>query len=157
MVICISKNKLLCNIREQMKKTRKINLKAVITNPKVLETIRKHLSPKDTEKNMYGEVFTPLELVYKMLSCLPNDVWKNPNLIWLDPSAGSANFPIVVYYKLMDSLKTIKGNGLENEKKRSKWIIEKMLYMNELNPVNVALSKKIFKMIDPDATQNITK
>ena len=140
-----------------MKKTRKINLKAVITNPKVLETIRKHLSPKDTEKNMYGEVFTPLELVYKMLSCLPNDVWKNPNLIWLDPSAGSANFPIVVYYKLMDSLKTIKGNGLENEKKRSKWIIEKMLYMNELNPVNVALTKKIFKMIDPDATPNITK
>jgi len=44
-----------------MTKTRKI--KAVITNPNVLETIRKHLSPKDTEKNLYGEVFTPLELV----------------------------------------------------------------------------------------------
>ena len=126
-----------------------------IDNEKVLETIRKYLSPKDNEKNLFGEVFTPLELVCKMLSHLPAKVWKDPSLTWLDPSNGIANFPIIVYYKLMDSLKDVKG--LENEKKRSKHIIENMIYMNELNPVNVALTKKIFKMIDPDATPNITK
>ena len=126
-----------------------------IDNEKVLETIRKYLSPKDNEKNLFGEVFTPLEIVCKMLSHLPAKVWKDPSLTWLDPSNGIANFPIIVYYKLMDSLKDVKG--LENEKKRSKHIIENMIYMNELNPVNVALTKKIFKMIDPDAKPNITK
>jgi len=126
-----------------------------IDNEKVLETIRKYLSPKENERNLFGEVFTPLEMVCEMVSKLPANVWKNPSLTWLDPSNGIANFPIIVYYKLMDSLKNV--HGLENEKKRSKHIIENMLYMNELNPVNVALAKKIFKMIDSDAKPNITK
>jgi len=164
-------NKLFDNIKEEMKGLKgkldnekkafnNADLKGCppnffIDNEKVLETIRKYLSPKDNEKNLFGEVFTPLELVCKMLSHLPDKVWKDPSLTWLDPSNGIANFPIIVYYKLMDSLKDVKG--LENEKKRSKHIIENMIYMNELNPVNVALTKKIFKMIDPDATPNITK
>ena len=126
-----------------------------INNEKVLETVHKYLSPKENEKNLFGEVFTPLEMICEMLSNLPANVWKNPSLIWLDPSSGIGNFPIIVYYKLMDSLKNVPG--LENEKKRSKHIIEKMLYMNELNPVNVALAKKIFKMIDQDAKPNIFK
>jgi site-specific DNA-methyltransferase (adenine-specific) len=165
-------NKLFDNIKEEMKglKEKLDNEKRTfansesakgcppdffINNEKVLETIRKYLSPKENEKNLFGEVFTPLEMVCEMLSKLPANVWKNPSLTWLDPSNGIANFPIIVYYKLMDSLKNV--HGLENEKKRSKHIIEKMLYMNELNPVNVALAKKIFKMIDQDAKPNISK
>jgi len=122
-----------------------------INNEKVIETIRKHLTPKEEEKNLYGEVFTPLELVCEMLSKLPAEVWTNKNLKWLDPANGIGNFPIVVYYKLMQTLKSVP------EKERSKHIIENMLYMNELNPVNVALSRKIFKWIDPKASPNIFK
>jgi hypothetical protein len=124
-----------------------------IQNEKVLDLIRKYLTPKDTEKSLFGEVFTPLELVCEMLSKLPLNVWKNKDLKWLDPANGIGNFPVVVYYKLMESLKEV----IPNDKKRSVWIIEEMLYMNELNPVNVSLSKKIFKMIEPDATPNIIK
>ena len=53
----------------------------------------------------------------------------------------------------MDSLKDV----IPQETHRSRHIIEKMLYMVELNPVNVRVCKKIFKMIDPKATPNIVK
>ena len=61
------------------------------------------------------------------------NVWKNPRLKWLDPANGIGNFPVVAYYKLMESLKS----ELPSDKQRSRHIIENMLYMVELNPVNV--------------------
>jgi hypothetical protein len=118
-------------------------------NEKVLEIVRKYLTPKDTERKLFGEIFTPLEVVCDMLSELPDDVWTNKNLKWLDPANGIGNFPIVVYYKLMETLKSVPL------KDRSKHIIENMLYMNELNKVNVAICKNIFKRIDPDAKPNL--
>ena len=124
-----------------------------IGNEKVLDIIRKYLTPKESEKKLFGEVFTPLNLICEMLSKLPSKVWSNKDLKWLDPANGIGNFPIVVYYKLMEGLK----DEIKNEEKRSNWIIENMIYMNELNPVNVALSKKVFKMIDPKSTPNIVK
>jgi hypothetical protein len=156
------------NIKEKMKELKeKINKEkslfegipldecpeVFIDNETVLDTIRKYLTPKESEKKLFGEVFTPLNLICEMLSKLPSNVWTNPDLTWLDPANGIGNFPVVVYYKLMEGLK----NKIKNPKHRSKHIIEKMLYMNELNPVNVSLSKKIFMMIDPDANPNIVK
>lgn len=125
--------------------------KDFIDNEKVLEIVRKHLTPKEEEKNLFGEVFTPLELVCEMLSKLPPRVWLDKDLKWLDPANGIGNFPIVVYYKLMDSLKDV----IKTPKSRSKHIIENMLYMNELNAVNVGVCRSIFKMIDPNASPNI--
>ncbi len=119
----------------------------------ILTIVRQHLVIKDKEKKLFGEVFTPVELVCEMLEQLPKSVWTNPNLKWLDPANGIGNFPIVVYYKLMKGLKSV----ITDEAKRSKHIIEKMLYMVELNPVNCKVCKKIFKMIDPEATPNILK
>jgi len=138
--------------KESFKDTSSGFCPAVFTNKdndKVLEIVRKHLTPKDNERKLFGEIFTPLELVCEMLSRLPDGVWTNKNLKWLDPANGIGNFPIVVYYKLMETLKSVP------EKDRSKHIIENMLYMNELNPINVALCKKIFKMIDPGSKPNL--
>lgn len=120
----------------------------------ILEIIRKYLVVKDTEKKLFGEVFTPVELVCEMLEKLPIEVWKNPNIKWLDPANGIGNYPIVVYYKLMDSLKDIPY--LKEINARSKHIIEKMLFMVELNPVNVKVCRKIFKMIDSNVEPNIS-
>jgi hypothetical protein len=124
----------------------------------ILEIIRHYLTPKDKEKHLFGEVFTPIELVCEMLSALPIDLWTNPYLKWLDPANGIGNFPIIVYFKLMVTLKGIKDDTLDltDEQVRSKHIIEHMLYMNELNPINVALCKKIFQMIDANATPNVS-
>ena len=119
----------------------------------ILEIIRKYLTVKDKEKKLFGEVFTPVELVCEMLEKLPGEVWKNPNLKWLDPANGIGNFPIVVYYKLMDSLKDVRG--LEKDDARSKHIIQNMLFMVELNPINCKVCRKIFKMIDSKVEPNI--
>lgn len=159
-------NNLFSNIKEEMKDlkpkiekekqsfeedSRDFCPSSFIQDENVMEIIRKYLTPKKEEKDAFGEVFTPLELVCDMLSHLPEDVWTNKDLKWLDPANGIGNFPVVVYYKLMQTLESVP------KARRSKHIIENMLYMNELNPVNIALSKKIFKMIDPDATPNIKK
>jgi len=124
-----------------------------IKDEKVLEIIRKRLSVREEEKNLYGEVFTPIELICEMFDHLPKEVWSNPNLKWLDPANGIGNFPVVAYYKLLDSLKS----KIPNPSKRSKHIIENMLYMVELNPVNVRVCKKIFNMIDDKAIPNIER
>ena len=124
-----------------------------LVNSNILTIIRDHLVVKDAEKKLFGEVFTPVELVCEMLDKLPKEVWKNPNLKWLDPANGIGNYPVVVYYKLMDSLADVKG--FETESKRSKHIIENMLVMVELNPINVRVCKKIFNMIDGDCVPNV--
>lgn len=117
----------------------------------VLDIIRDRLTVRKEEKNLYGEVFTPIELVCEMLDKIPNEVWKNPNLKWLDPANGIGNFPVVVYYKLMESLKDV----IPTDTQRSRHIIENMLYMVEINPVNSKVCEKIFDMIDPKSKPNI--
>ncbi len=120
-------------------------------NEEVANILTKNLIPKDFEKNQFGEVFTPLYFIEQMLDELPASVWKDKTLKWFDPACGIGNFPIVVYYRLMHSLR----NTIERDAARSKHIIEKMLFMNELNKYNVTNCKKIFAMIDVDASPNI--
>lgn len=106
--------------------------------------VEKYLPPKDLEKKLYGEVFTPLSLVKEMLDSIEKyadkKFWENPDLKILDPAAGIGNFPVVAYAKLMEGLK----KKIPNEEKRRKHILENMLYMVELNGTNVRLMKKIF-------------
>jgi hypothetical protein len=116
----------------------------------VLANICDNLPVRDFEKREFGEVMTPMELIKPMLKTLPKSIWNSPNERWFDPAAGTGNFPIVIYYLLMTHLKSIP------EKKRSKHIIEKMLFLNELNPENAEKCRRIFKLIDPDAHLNLT-
>ena len=106
----------------------------------LLKFINDNLKPKIIEKKERGEVFTPMTLVEEMLDTLPNEVWKNPNLKWLDPAAGMGNFPVAVYMRLMEGLKDV----IKDEEKRRKHILENMLYMVELDKTNVFMMKKIF-------------
>ena len=133
---------MITNIKEN-----KLGPSSFIQNEGVLNIIHKRLTIRDKEKDEYGEVFTPIELICEMLNMLPKDVWTDPDLKWLDPANGIGNFPIIVYYKLMESLKDYKPKG----KTLSQHIIEDMLYMVELNQANVRECKKIFHMVDPDA------
>ena len=107
---------------------------------KLLLFLNDKLKPSEKAKNERGEVFTPLELVNEMLDKLPNEVWSNPNLKFLDPATGIGNFPVMVYLKLMDGLKYFELNP----EKRRKHILENMLYMVEIDKLNVFLLKKVF-------------
>jgi len=102
--------------------------------------MNEYLPTKKLEKDKYGEVFTSHVLINKMLDLFPESVWKSPKLKWLDPSVGAGFFMICVYIRLMNGLKKWESNN----KKRSKHIIENMLYMVEINKKNCNICKSIF-------------
>jgi site-specific DNA-methyltransferase (adenine-specific) len=119
----------------------KDSIAGLLENKKeLLDMINSMLKPKDIEKRKHGEVFTPLEWVEKMLDLLPNEVWTNETLKWYDPACGIGNFPVCVYYRLMESLK----RKFPNEEERKMHIVHNMLYMSELNSKNVFICKTIF-------------
>ena len=113
-----------------------INMSPEDIEHKIIE----HLTIRPEEKDKFGEVFTPSLLINEMLENLPPEVWSNPHLTWFDPANGIGDFPMIIYTKLMVSLATWQPNKV----KRSNHILTKMLFMNELNPKNVKISRKLF-------------
>ena len=107
----------------------------------VIEFIEQNLKPKREQVASRGEVFTPPNLVGDMVSHLPQDVWSNPNLTWLDPANGIGNFPVTVFAKLDEGLKGV----IPDVAARRKHIVENMLYMVELDDTNIMLSKKLLQ------------
>ena len=143
----IGKNSCIYNISIQFK----MSLQSLIDKPKeLLELIDSCLKPKQKEKQENGEVFTPMSLVFEMLDNLDKhyikehgrSIFTEPSFKWFDPASGMGNFPVAVYLKLMEGLKT----QIPNDEDRKKHIIENMLYMSELNKKNVFISHQIFNM-----------
>jgi type I restriction-modification system DNA methylase subunit len=97
--------------------------------------LREYVKIAEVEKKKFGEVMTPLDLVKEMLATLPEEVWSNPDLKWLDPANGTGPFPSIVIYKLMKGLEKWQPN----EELRYKHIIENMIYVCELQPKNMFL------------------
>ena len=117
-----------------------------------LEFIQQYILNNETFKKVKqkqnGEVFTPYEIIIKMLEALENryfeeykkSIYSNKNLKWYDNSSGIGNFMIVICYKLNNGLKYI----IKNNEMRKKHIIENMLYMSELEQTNVDKCINIF-------------
>ena len=128
-----------------------MSLQSLIDKPKeLLELIDNCLKPKQKEKQENGEVFTPMCLVFELLDNLDKQynneygrsIFVESSFKWFDPASGMGNFPVAVYLKLMEGLKS----QIPNEEERKKHIIENMLYMSELNKKNVFISHQIFNM-----------
>jgi site-specific DNA-methyltransferase (adenine-specific) len=130
----------------------KMELQSLIDRPKeLLELCIESLTPKVIEKKKFGEVFTPLSFINDhMLKHLESyykekynkNIFEDETLTWGDTTAGMGNFPIAIYYKLMDGLKV----KIPNEKDRKKHIIENMLFMAEYNKKNCFIIKQIFNI-----------
>jgi len=130
----------------------KMSIKSLIDRPKeLLELINECLKPKTVEKKTFGEVFTPMDFINdKQLKDLESYwkkkhneiIWTNEKLTWYDMAVGMGNYPIAIYYKLMDGLK----DKIKDEQERKKHIIEKMLYLGELNKKNCFVLKQIFNL-----------
>lgn len=101
----------------------------------IILMLREYVKVGEVEKKKFGEVMTPLELVKEMLATLPEEVWSNPNLKWLDPANGTGPYPIMVIYKLMKGLESWEPDA----EKRYKHIVENMIYVCELQPKNMFL------------------
>lgn len=92
------------------------------------------------KKELYGEVFTPYNLVERMLNTIPLKHFKNKNNIWLDVGAGTGYYSIYLYYKLFDNLK----KQFISEEQCKNHIINNMIYMIEIQEANVLELKEIF-------------
>jgi hypothetical protein len=115
----------------------------------IQKKIEQYLPVREYEKDTLGEVFTPEKLIVEMLDQLPSSVWRDPSKKWLDPANGTGNFPMVVFKKLVEKLPgKYKGSGPEDsystEEGKKRHILKNMLYMCEINPKNIKISKKIF-------------
>jgi hypothetical protein len=125
-------------------------LQSLLDRPKELvELINECLKPKSEEKKKFGEVFTPLDFINdSMLKDIElywnkkynENIWNNETVTWYDPATGMGNYPIAIYYKLMEGLK----KQILNDEKRRTHILENMLYVSELTQKNVFIYKKIF-------------
>jgi hypothetical protein len=130
----------------------KMSIQSLLDRPKeLLELISDCLKPKAIEKKTFGEVFTPMDFINdKMLKDIEDywmkktssNIYEDEKLTWYDPASGMGNYPIAIYYKLMKGLKT----KIQNEEQRKKHIIEKQLYMGELNKKNCFVIKQIFNI-----------
>ena len=80
-------------------------------------------------KLQYGEIFTPNHLVSEITSLLPQSVFSDPNLKWLDPGCGQGQFIKHIYNLLMVGL----NNIFPDETTRRIHIIKNMLWMIEIN------------------------
>jgi len=108
---------------------------------KLVQFIEGSLKPDEEGKKKFGEVFTPIYLINKILDKLPIEIWKKKDYKWLDPGCGIANFTIIIYYRLMESLK----NDIKNTEKRKKHILENMLHFTEMQEKNINILKEIFQ------------
>ncbi len=146
--VLVSKNSNTYNISVQFK----MSIESLLDRPKeLLELIGDCLKPKIIEKKTFGEVFTPMNFINdSMLKdiedyCMDKyneNIWTNEKITWYDPAAGMGNYPIAIYYKLMEGLKS----KIPDEKERKKHIIEKQLYMGELNKKNCFVVRQIFNI-----------
>ncbi len=82
------------------------------------------------------EVFTPFEITTKIVSLLPEDVFKHPEYKFLDPAVKSGIFLREIIYKLDNNLPKIKYKdkdsgktyNLANKKERIEHILRNMIY-----------------------------
>ena len=125
-----------------------------VDQQKILKYIDDNLAPTAELKDQFGEVFTPMKLVNEMLDSLEAAaprIFENKNNKWLDPANGMGNFPVAVFYRLMQKVKDISHDPQE----RAEYIVKNMLYMVELQKENSAKARKIFKKLAPGVDSNI--
>lgn len=100
----------------------------MINTKDLIEKISSNSIESIVGKKHFGENFTDVKLIEEKFNKLPQELFSNPNLKWLDPCAGIANYPIVLISKLMDGLKIV----IKDDAKRLNHILQNMLYMVEI-------------------------
>ena len=118
---------------------------SMLTN--LVNLIDSYLKPSKTEKRMLGEVFTPLYnkpgCVDDQLSLLDKSFWKDRSKKVFDPCAGIGNYIVVIIANFMEGLK----DEFPEVEERMKWILEKIIYVNEYQSKNLFIYLMLF---DPE-------
>ena len=88
----------------------------------------------------YGIIYTPKILVDKILDLIPNKYYKNRESKWLDIGAGTGNFSINLYNRLLNNL----SSEIPDITLREKHIIENMITMSEIYQPHIDKLMSIF-------------
>ena len=84
------------------------------------------------------EVFTPPKIANDILDLLPNEVWKNKNLKFLDPASKTGIFLREITKRLMDGLK----NDIPNSELRLAHILKNQVYGISITELTSMLSRR---------------
>lgn len=84
------------------------------------------------------EVPTPPKFAKRMLDLLPADVWANPNLKWLDPSAKSGVFLREIASRLLEGLEVWEPDF----EMRREHIFREMIYGTAISEITGLLSRR---------------
>ena len=75
---------------------------------------------EELSRRQRGEVFTPVDLVREMLDTVPEAVWRDGSLRWLDPCAGHGVFAFEIFRRLT----TRYGHDPEHVLARMLWLCD---------------------------------
>lgn len=93
----------------------------------------------DTIANLSNdEVFTPPELVNKILDLFPEEVWSNKDLKWLDPATKTGIFLREIATRLMTGLR----DEFPDEEERRQHIFQNMLYGIAITDLTALMSRR---------------
>ena len=81
------------------------------------------ISIENNDKNNFGIVYTPNNLVNKILDLIPRKYYQDPSNTWLDKGAGNGAFSLNLFSRLNIEL----SNNIINENERKRNIIKKMI------------------------------
>ena len=84
------------------------------------------------------EVFTPPDLVDKMLDLFPEEIWRDSSLKWLDPACKTGIFLRQIAKRLMVGLR----NEFPDEEERREHIFHNMLYGIALTDLTALMSRR---------------
>ena len=84
------------------------------------------------------EVFTPPDLVDKMLNLFPEEIWRNSSLKWLDPACKTGIFLRQIAKRLMMGLR----DEFPDEEERREHIFHNMLYGIALTDLTALMSRR---------------
>ena len=97
--------------------------------PDVLETLAQ--LPND-------EVFTPPKVANAMLDILPDEVWSDPELKWLDPATKSGVFLREAYKRLMVGL----ADWQPDPTKRRAFVLREMLFGSAITTLSADIARR---------------
>ncbi len=84
------------------------------------------------------EVFTPPRITNDVLDLLPEHVWKDPNLRWLDPASKTGVFPREITRRLMVGL----TDAIPDEAERLRHILTQMVHAIAITDMTAMMSRR---------------
>ena len=127
---------------QTLRQIKELLVKNIKNTKELSQLIDTLLIPQVNEKENHAEISSPYFLRQDMLDMLPAWLWSNSNHRFFEPCCGKSGFNIDIIDRLMKGLEKI----IPDEEQRYKHIVTKMLFIADINPLNIFIAKLL---IDP--------